>query len=52
MLKIIEKETIPQAHDIWLEHFLEKTKCPKCGQNLSHFDRKIWCENCNFKTKI
>jgi membrane associated rhomboid family serine protease len=52
MLQKIENETIPQARDIWLEHFLEKTKCPKCGKNLNHFDRKIWCDNCGFKTKI
>ena len=50
-LKKIEKETIPHARDIWLEHFLEKAKCPKCGKSLNHFDRNISCQNCDFKTK-
>ena len=50
MLKRVENETVPQVRDIWLEHFLEKTKCPKCGEILNHFDKKIWCESCDFKT--
>ena len=50
MLKRIESETVPQVRDIWLEHFLEKTKCPKCKKTLSSFEGKIWCEGCDFKT--
>ncbi|MEA3457353.1 MAG: hypothetical protein U9R21_01595 [Candidatus Thermoplasmatota archaeon] len=49
MLVRIENETVPQVRDIWLEHFLEKTKCPKCDSPLSYFDGKIWCENCDFR---
>lgn len=47
----IENESVPQVQNIWLEHFLDKTICPKCGQPLNHFDEKIWCEKCGFKTK-
>ena len=47
----IKNETIPQAQDMWLEHFIEKAICPKCKSNLYHFDRKIWCNNCGFQTK-
>jgi len=50
MLEKIRNETVPQVRDIWLEHFFEKAKCPKCGSNLNHFDKKIWCENCGFKS--
>jgi membrane associated rhomboid family serine protease len=50
MLDRIEKETVPQVREIWLDHFLEKTMCPQCKRTLSHFDKKIWCENCGFKT--
>ncbi len=50
MLEKIEAETIPQNRDIWLEHFLEKTICPKCSNPLNHFDRKIWCEHCGYTT--
>lgn len=49
-LKNIEAETLPQVRDVWLEHFIEKTRCPKCGKSLNHFDKKIWCESCGFKT--
>jgi membrane associated rhomboid family serine protease len=51
MLKKIENETLPQIRDVWLEHYLEKTICPKCKKQLNHFDGKIWCENCGFKTE-
>jgi membrane associated rhomboid family serine protease len=50
MVDKIEKESVPQVREIWLEHFLEKTVCPKCKNHLSHFDGKIWCERCDFKT--
>jgi len=51
MLNRIENETVPQVREIWLEHFLEDIKCPNCKNPLTHFDGKIWCENCSFKTK-
>jgi len=51
LLQRIEQETVPQVRDVWLEHFLEKTVCPKCNKPLSHFDGKIWCEHCEFKAK-
>jgi membrane associated rhomboid family serine protease len=50
MLKRIESETVPQVREIWLDHFLEKTKCPKCKKTLNSFEGKIWCEGCDFKT--
>jgi len=50
LLSRIENETVPQVRDVWLEHFLEKAKCPKCGNPLHHLDKKIFCETCDFKT--
>jgi membrane associated rhomboid family serine protease len=50
MLKKIENETVPQVRDVWLEHFFEKAICPKCKNSLNHFDEKIWCEQCGFRT--
>jgi len=50
MYKKIEKETVPQVRDVWLEHFIENAVCPKCGKSLHHFDNKIWCEYCGFRT--
>jgi len=51
MLNKIENETVPQVRDIWLEHFFEKTICPKCKNPLNHFEGKAWCEHCGFRTK-
>jgi predicted amidophosphoribosyltransferase len=48
-LKRIENETLPQVRDVWLEHFLERTKCPRCNKPLNHFDGKTWCEDCGLK---
>jgi len=51
ILDKIKNETVPQVQDIWLGHFLERIKCPKCLQSLNHSDGKIWCDHCDFKTK-
>jgi membrane associated rhomboid family serine protease len=50
MLKKVEIETVPQVRDVWLEHFFNKAICPKCKNPLNHFDRKVWCEYCGFRT--
>jgi hypothetical protein len=50
ILQHIEKENVLQVRDMWLEHFLEKVTCPICNKPLSHFDRKIWCEQNHFQT--
>lgn len=50
MLLQIRNETVSQVRDIWLDHFLEKTKCPKCNHSLRFLNGKIWCENCDYKT--
>jgi len=47
----IENETIPQARDMWLEHFIEKTRCPVCNNTLTSSGKNISCEKCDFKTK-
>jgi len=52
MLLKIKNENVPQVRDIWLEYFIEKAACPKCGDRLFRMDNKIWCERCGFKTKI
>jgi membrane associated rhomboid family serine protease len=51
MLDRVKTETIPQVRDAWIERFLEKIKCPKCGNPLHSFEGKIWCDSCGFKTK-
>jgi hypothetical protein len=51
MLSQIREETVPQVRDIWLDHFLEKTKCPNCNIPLHFSNGKIWCDKCDYKTK-
>lgn len=52
ILKKVENENVPQVQAIWLEHFFEKARCPKCGGKLGHFDQKVTCERCDFKTRF
>lgn len=47
----IENESVIQVRDIWLEHFFNKTVCPKCGKPLKHSNGKIWCEDKHFNLK-
>jgi len=51
ILKKIENEEIPQARDMWLDHFLEKARCPVCNSSLTVSGKNISCEKCDFKTK-
>ena len=46
ILAKIKNENVPQVQDIWLEHFFEKAKCPKCGNKLNYSNKEIWCEKC------
>ncbi|UCF49785.1 MAG: rhomboid family intramembrane serine protease [Thermoplasmatales archaeon] len=50
MLNRVESETVPQVRDVWVEHFFERAKCPKCSNSLNHFDKKVWCEHCGFRS--
>ena len=49
ILDKIEKETLPQVRQLWLDHFLEKVKCPKCNNMLNHSNNMVKCEKCGFK---
>lgn len=50
MLERIQKETLLQVRNIWLEHFLERVTCPVCGKSLHHLNRNVWCEDEHFRT--
>ncbi|MEM0466728.1 MAG: rhomboid family intramembrane serine protease [Candidatus Thermoplasmatota archaeon] len=51
MIHRIEHESVPQVRDLWIEHFIEKTRCPVCQKPLHHFDRRVWCEDNHFRTE-
>ncbi len=50
MLANIKKEDEPDVRDAWLEHFLTKVQCPKCGKRMQIAGRKVKCE-CGFEVK-
>jgi membrane associated rhomboid family serine protease len=49
ILDRIENETLPQVKQLWLDHFFEKIKCPKCKNQLKHTKNNIICEKCGYK---
>jgi len=51
ILNKIKNENVPQVQKIWLNHFLDKVKCPKCQSGLNYDNSKIWCKKCGFKSK-
>jgi hypothetical protein len=51
ILERIKGETVAQVQEIWLDHFFEKAICPKCKDDLHHYNRNIWCEKCGFKSQ-
>ena len=44
-----EHEDVLQVRDMWLDHFLQKISCPKCGKPLNHLERNIWCDDEHFR---
>lgn len=47
LLDDIEKETIEDVRNAWLEQFWANMKCQRCGQPLAHEGKKtIQCYNC------
>ena len=48
ILNKVKVESVPQVQEVWLDHFIEKSQCPKCGNKLKQFNRKIWCDNCKY----
>ena len=49
ILDKIENETLPQVRQLWLDHFLEKVKCPKCSNPLKNTNNMVFCEKCGYE---
>jgi membrane associated rhomboid family serine protease len=52
ILDRIENETLPQVRQLWLDHFLEKIKCPKCNNPLNRSKNIITCEKCGYNNNF
>ncbi len=50
LLENIKKEDEPDVRDAWLEHFLGKAKCPKCGKKFQIKGRNLRCD-CGFELR-
>jgi membrane associated rhomboid family serine protease len=50
LLTQIENENVTDVRNVWIDHFIDKSKCPKCGKPLKHSNGKIWCEDNHFTT--
>ena len=48
----IEVETLPQVKQLWIDHFIEKIKCPKCNNKLKLNKKTVYCEKCGYKNEI
>jgi hypothetical protein len=50
LLAKIKSEDEPEVRDAWLEHFLEKARCPHCGNVMTLEGRTLKC-TCGFEVK-
>lgn len=50
ILNKVKVESVSQVQDVWFDHFIEKAQCPKCGNKLKQFNRKVWCDNCDYSS--
>ncbi|QLH74797.1 MAG: rhomboid family intramembrane serine protease [Methanomassiliicoccales archaeon] len=44
-LERIKNETEPAVRDVWLEHFINRAKCPQCGEGMKLKGVKAVCRN-------
>ncbi|RLF27254.1 MAG: hypothetical protein DRN01_02910 [Thermoplasmata archaeon] len=49
ILEKIKNERIPEVKRLWLNRFMETTRCPKCGAHLSLTKNGVFCKNCGFR---
>ena len=49
ILERIKNERIEEVRELWLDKFIEITKCPECRSGLYRQENEIRCKNCKFK---
>ncbi len=47
----IESETVPEIQLVWLEHFMKKVRCPRCGSGPGIKGNTLLCK-CGWKVKL
>lgn len=51
ILQKIKKEDIPEIRNAWIEEFMKKVRCPKCGRKLKISGNTASCK-CGYKVKM
>lgn len=51
ILDEVENETVPEIQVVWLEQFMKKIRCPKCGNGLRVKGNTFYC-NCGWKVNL
>ncbi|MDH7508821.1 MAG: rhomboid family intramembrane serine protease [Methanomassiliicoccales archaeon] len=51
-LAIIREERFEDVRKAWLEYFVKRARCPKCGSSLSFNGFQIRCTSCDFVTVV
>lgn len=51
ILQKIKKEDIPEIRDVWIEEFMEKVVCPKCGAKIIIKGNTAICK-CGYRVKL
>jgi membrane associated rhomboid family serine protease len=51
-LAIIREEKFEDVRKAWLEYFVKRARCPKCGSPLSFNRSQIRCTSCDFATVV
>ncbi len=51
ILETIKKEDIPEIRNAWIEEFMKKVVCPKCGKKLRIWGNSAVCK-CGYKVKL
>ncbi|MGQ9588414.1 MAG: hypothetical protein ACUVT7_08550, partial [Thermoplasmata archaeon] len=44
ILNRIEREEVAEIREAWIEHFLSRARCPRCGANIRLKDDSVICE--------
>jgi membrane associated rhomboid family serine protease len=51
ILETIKKEDIPEIRNVWIEEFMKKIRCPKCGKKLRIWENTVSCK-CGYGVKL
>ncbi len=51
LLESIRAETVSEVREVWIEHFLQKARCPVCGGPVEMSGRKV-TSDCGWQSQL